>query len=400
MDSVVMMRTTRAETHTMADDSRKPMIIAVLTVVLTVAFIALCMRIFTRAIILKNFGSDDWCSVCAFITTLVCGIFIGIGTEFGLGKHESSLSDKQIEVYKKTLYTSIVVYNVALAAIKITFLLQYHRVIITHKLTRVYIAAFLVVNAWSISQILVQAFVCIPVAKFWKPALNGRCIPNNPQWYINAAGNITTDIMILIMPIPIIRGLSLGRRQKYILLSIFCLGFFTCTISLVRIRFLNITDDVTWVNVDTASWSIIELCSGIVCACLPTLRPLASRYFPGVFSRSRSFARGYQSRGAYNIDHGYRWEGAELGSLSNHAVHPSESRDALHFPSRETVTRVNPNHYIEDLTKKDGQTRPMRGRTTLTPGKANDQGSQTRPSTEPGHENAMTTERLDIREFT
>jgi hypothetical protein len=40
----------------------------------------------------------------------------------------------------------------------------------------------------------------------------------------NAAINILTDFALIILPIPVIRGLNLGRRQKIALISIFAVG--------------------------------------------------------------------------------------------------------------------------------------------------------------------------------
>lgn len=48
---------------------------------------------------------------------------------------------------------------------------------------------------------------------------------NLPFWYINAAGNIATDLAIFIMPLPALSKLQLGKKQKYMLLGIFSLGF-------------------------------------------------------------------------------------------------------------------------------------------------------------------------------
>jgi hypothetical protein len=60
----------------------------------------------------------------------------------------------------------------------------------------------------------------------------------------------------------------------------------TCAISGIRFQYLKLTDDVTWDNVASSCWSIGELCSGITCACLPTLRPLISKYLPGMRSET------------------------------------------------------------------------------------------------------------------
>jgi hypothetical protein len=48
----------------------------------------------------------------------------------------------------------------------------------------------------------------------------------------------------------------------------------------VRILFLHIQNDLTWGNVDSGTWSMIELTSGIVCANLATMRPLLRKAFP------------------------------------------------------------------------------------------------------------------------
>lgn len=53
-------------------------------------------------------------------------------------------------------------------------------------------------------------------------------------------------------------------------------------ISVLRIKYLKLFEDATWENVESSSWSIAELSSGITCACLPTLRPFVSRHFPAL----------------------------------------------------------------------------------------------------------------------
>lgn len=55
----------------------------------------------------------------------------------------------------------------------------------------------------------------------------------------------------------------------------------------MRIEFLNVGRDFTYANVGPAGWSLGEICAGIVCACLPTLRPLLFRVVPA----SRSLPR-------------------------------------------------------------------------------------------------------------
>ena len=55
-------------------------------------------------------------------------------------------------------------------------------------------------------------------------------------------------------------------------------------------------DDFTWENVAPSCWSIIELTSAITCSCLPTLRPIMTRYFPKLGTIGRS-TKGYAQTG-------------------------------------------------------------------------------------------------------
>jgi hypothetical protein len=48
------------------------------------------------------------------------------------------------------------------------------------------------------------------------------------------------------------------------------------------------TEDPPWDNIGTAVWSIVELNTAIICSSLPTLRPLLSRFIPGLSSASYS----------------------------------------------------------------------------------------------------------------
>lgn len=58
-----------------------------------------------------------------------------------------------------------------------------------------------------------------------------------------------------------------------------------CIISIVRLFYLKISrdsHDPTWDSVPASYWTVVELNCGILCACLPTLRPLLRRIFPSL----------------------------------------------------------------------------------------------------------------------
>lgn len=65
---------------------------------------------------------------------------------------------------------------------------------------------------------------CVPVAKFWKPSIDGYCLSKKGLWFSNSAIHILTDIMIIIYPMPALKSLNLPRRQKIAVMGIFSLG--------------------------------------------------------------------------------------------------------------------------------------------------------------------------------
>lgn len=111
-------------------------------------------------------------------------------------------------------------------AIKMTFLSQYYRIFhhTSKKVAIIFTCVAVFVGCWSLSQLVVAIFTCDPIDGYWDQTKNARCIPNHPFWEVNAAGNIITDVLIFVLPLPILERLNLPRRQRHILIGIFSLG--------------------------------------------------------------------------------------------------------------------------------------------------------------------------------
>ncbi|KAI1204919.1 uncharacterized protein F4807DRAFT_465155 [Annulohypoxylon truncatum] len=267
-------------------DEKSKTLIIVICIVCTVATIAVGLRFYTRLRLLKQLGVDDYLIFVAWAFTLGTGISQCMNTRNGLGKHVWDLdSAGEVTKYLKGFYVSIALYNCGLLFVKLGFLTQYYRVFSLKNMRRTFIVAMIIIGCWSLSQVIVGIFNCRPIDGFWEKTADSKCISHYPQWYINAAGNIMTDIVILVLPLPVLRHLHMPRAQRVVLIGIFSLGFFTCAISVVRVKFLKLGGDFTYANVQGSSWSIVELCSGVTCACLPTLRPLISKWIPSLSNR-------------------------------------------------------------------------------------------------------------------
>jgi len=131
----------------------------------------------------------------------------------------------EVLMQSQDFYLSIVFYCAALLFIKLAFLFQYYRVLAVQHMRMVYIVAIVVVGGWATSQTFVGIFTCTPVSGFWDKTIDAKCIPNLPQWYINAGGNIITDVAVFVLPLPALWKLNLAKQQRMLLVGIFGLGF-------------------------------------------------------------------------------------------------------------------------------------------------------------------------------
>ncbi|KAJ6110336.1 Integral membrane protein [Penicillium sp. IBT 16267x] len=258
----------------------------------SVAFTALAttfvgLRLYTRTRIMRRMESNDWMILIALVNSY---IFMGLAmveATSGMGMHLKDIPPAILERQMKAFWLTIPFYNAGVLCAKASILIQYFRVFPTQRMRIVcwvMITILAIYGTWAV----ISAFLnCIPVAKFWDDSIPGFCLSKPGLWFSNASMHIATDLVILIIPIPALIIIEVPRKQKVALMILFALGGFVCITSIVRLVSLKkISDstDPTFDNVGAASWSAIECNTGIICACLPTLKPLISKLAPGLLS--------------------------------------------------------------------------------------------------------------------
>jgi hypothetical protein len=130
-----------------------------------------------------------------------------------------------------------------------------------------------------IPQCFVYVFQCVPIDSLWNDYGPGyRIVCINFQAAIVAFGviNIVTDWWILALPIPVVMALSLERRTKWSICSLFLVGGVVCILSIVRLFYAKRFEsgDPSWEFSTISTISTAECSLGILAACMPTWRPL------------------------------------------------------------------------------------------------------------------------------
>lgn len=72
--------------------------------------------------------------------------------------------------------------------------------------------------------VMLTTFQCNPIHRAWDLEVEGTCIDLMTFWLVNGAYSIASDIIILVLPLPMIYVLQLPRKVKIGLMIVFGLG--------------------------------------------------------------------------------------------------------------------------------------------------------------------------------
>ncbi|KAF2872470.1 major facilitator superfamily domain-containing protein [Massariosphaeria phaeospora] len=285
--------------------TRGPAVLAVTATTLVVCSVFVALRLISRVAIVRKTGWDDYTIILAWILAFGTSFSICYGTTKGLGRHAEDIPAHWLSPMKKAAYTFSVLYNPALMTTKTSILLFYLTLSKTQKSFRwTTIATLIVVNVGGLALSLVNILQCQPVsAAFETPVPDSATCTNIVTIYLSSAPlNIVTDLAILFLPMPILTSMRLPKKQKIILIATFGFGVFVAAVDVVRIAYLqtaarenlrathqnestNGTDsrnsnDFSWYASFSFMWSAIEINVGIMCGCVPALKPLVHRFLP------------------------------------------------------------------------------------------------------------------------
>ena len=302
--------------------NRGPSVLAVTAATMSACTVFVALRLVSRFGVVKKSMWDDYFIILAWLLAFGTSFSICYGTSKGLGRHEADVPVAWQSPMKKAAYVFSVLYvctltstpacallrhsqNPALMATKTSILVFYLTLSKTLKIFRwATILVLAVVNAGGLALTLLNTFQCRPVgATFQTPVPDSASCTNIVTLYLSSAPlNIITDLAILFLPMPILTGMRLPGKQKVILVVTFGFGVFVAVVDVVRIAYLQSaardnlraiqddtgnsetdqrnTDDFSWYASLSFMWSAIEINVGIMCACVPALKPLFTRFLP------------------------------------------------------------------------------------------------------------------------
>ena len=101
--------------------------------------------------------------------------------------------------------------------------------------------------------------------------------------------NIILDLVIMMLPLPYLWNLHITLSQRIALSGIFTLGGFVIVVACLRLETIAVhknSTDFTYDFIDLGIWTAVETNIGIVCACVPAMKPLLRLLTHGTLNKS------------------------------------------------------------------------------------------------------------------
>ena len=127
-------------------------------------------------------------------------------------------------IEKQLDFASEILYVFAFVTIKMSFLFFYLRLFPGRKVAWACYLLIAFLACQCIEEVAVVIFQCSPVEKAWHPGINGKCLELLPFFYLSFGIKLATDLVIFILPIPILWHTQLPRGKKLGICAMFLLG--------------------------------------------------------------------------------------------------------------------------------------------------------------------------------
>ncbi|KAK4161628.1 hypothetical protein QBC43DRAFT_268175 [Cladorrhinum sp. PSN259] len=274
-----------------AEENNSRLVTIPVTVFTVVCPILMGLRIWARRTT-RGVAFDDWVGLAALLFALVTnGLFYG-AVHHGFGKHSDALEHESLKKVLLLWWLLQQIYKISLNLTKISLLLLYMRIFSHVVWFRTFARSLIVFLILYVIGTCSAGFAqCRPVRRVWDKTVDGTCL--DVYIFFNANGIIAmvTDVIILVLPFPLVYKLSLPLAQKLALIPVFGLGSVICVASALRvyslIAQLTPDSDRTYDLLSTM-WTIIEYNLALVCLCLPSVRVLLVKRFPLYFRSASS----------------------------------------------------------------------------------------------------------------
>ncbi|KAL1966249.1 hypothetical protein VTN77DRAFT_4602 [Rasamsonia byssochlamydoides] len=316
------------------------------------ATIIVALRLYGRIHIVKSPGLDDLFIVLAMILSWVfCALGIA-NLPYGYGKHLWELYVPEVITFLKIDLAGQDFYFAGTCFVKVSIALMYLRLnpSQTFRYWTWGIIAF--DTLYSLAGVIVATFGCTPIEGGWDITIEAKCVDKKAFYYVAAVCNIVSDFATMALALRMVWKLQMQRKQRIWLVLLFTVGSFACIVSIIRVVTMLPTlksTDFTWFKVQVAAWAEVEINIGIVCACLPCMKPILSRHFPYLINSSPRGTR--SASGTASNSYGLRLFSKNRSTSQKVPSWPGDVEYSANIQSKSATERADESDSMREILK-------------------------------------------------
>ncbi|PLB48435.1 hypothetical protein P170DRAFT_360773 [Aspergillus steynii IBT 23096] len=336
----------------LASENHLGHIMGIQTALTVAAVVVVCLRLYVRMRLVRSHGSDDWTMSLAAVSC------------HGLGRHIQFIDQTdRIKMTQAAFWQVIICSAAGIAFLKISIALNLLRFSPTRWYTGCLWAGIGLVSTYSFMGAMTFFLHCKPMQAHWDTRIkDAQCYSVHlfvTFALVNTSFNIFTDILFATLPIPVIWNLQMKRRVRMYLIGVLSLGYIAVGLGIVKTVYqLAYGKSIdTFFNDSIIFWALAQFNTGIIAACVPSLKPLVSRVLKlseYTNSRSRSHVlygssavgrhtttRSRNSRRMWSMHRGDQYALEEL--QSNDTSAPRQSDEVRFNGKNKTISSGNLN---------------------------------------------------------
>ncbi|KAJ3961622.1 hypothetical protein N0V92_001674 [Colletotrichum tropicale] len=293
--------------------SQWPTIIAICTVLSVLSVLIVGSRLYIRHTA-RGLASDDWMSLLSVVFALAySGLTIG-QTRYGLGLPIKLRPKANLIQYTRINFAGRPIYQIGISFFKIALLISYLRL------------------------------------------LKGTD-QKSPSFTAYAVVTIVSDVVVALLPIPVLLKLNIRLEKKVGLIAIFLLGLFTTLCSILRYLEINRIQFGDGNSTMLVLWGTIEFNVGNIVSSLPFLAPVCMKKAKDY----RSKYSGGSSHGRSGMKHAERYKLSDMNhdksvfASANHSKGDNGSEENI-LPGN-IMKSVTYSVQVDDRVQGKGSTR-------------------------------------------
>ncbi|KAI1340814.1 hypothetical protein F5Y15DRAFT_33535 [Xylariaceae sp. FL0016] len=287
------------------NDDRGPAFRAYVIVMFVVAVVAITLRFISRGLFSQsnNYRSriwwDDWLALAATPFVLTSLVLAFVELQHGLGRHAEYVSVQNRLSISELIFVGNIIYYTSLYLTKASALFFFSRVFPKQQASKGFTillwATHCLNTTWVVGAIFGTLFICTPIEANW----NGTC-NSCAAWRGSAIASAAIDLIILLLPLPMIWGLQTSTGRKSGMTAVFALGYSVIAVSLGRTIFVITNGDEMYqdltcksthyavtsdanprpdLTVTTLYWQCSEAPISLLGVCLPAMLALGRRLY-------------------------------------------------------------------------------------------------------------------------